>query len=385
VARQIRLLLLSVLIVTTSTQPAFLLGSAFFQIGPELGLGPVGLGALSAAFFLTASLTSPPLGRWVERVGWRRAVRLNLAASAVIMLAIAAAARSVWSLATLLVLSAAVYGVSNPAANLALARNTNPARAATIFGIKHAGIPASTLLAGLAVPLVVVGSGWRVAFVVAACLVAPLLALVPRVEGERRADVATTPGRGRPLDRAALIRLAAVAGLGAVAAAALGTFLVSAAVAVGFTEAGAGWLQFAGSAVTITVRIVAGVVADARGVTGFGGLFWLIGLGAVTFALLPLPGPFWFAVLVLVAFATGWSWPGLLTYTVVDADRSSAASASAITQAGTFVGAGGGPLLLGAVTEWRSFDAAWMVVAVALATGAVMIRTAQRRVEGRPA
>src|SRR5690606_36985653 len=49
---QVRLLILSVAVVTTSTLPVFLTGAAFFQIGPELGIGPFGLGAMTAAFFL---------------------------------------------------------------------------------------------------------------------------------------------------------------------------------------------------------------------------------------------------------------------------------------------------------------------------------------------
>ena len=65
-----RLMLIAILVVTASTQAVFLLGAAFVQIGPEFSLGPVGLGALTAAFFLTASATSAPLGRWVQRVGW---------------------------------------------------------------------------------------------------------------------------------------------------------------------------------------------------------------------------------------------------------------------------------------------------------------------------
>ena len=69
-----RLMLIAILVVTVSTQAVFLLGAAFVQIGPEFGLGPAGLGALTAAFFLTASATSPPLGRGDQRVGWQLAL-----------------------------------------------------------------------------------------------------------------------------------------------------------------------------------------------------------------------------------------------------------------------------------------------------------------------
>jgi predicted MFS family arabinose efflux permease len=373
--RQVRLLFLGVLIITASTQPAFLVGAAFFQIGPEMGLGPVGLGGLTAVFFLTASVTSTPLGHWVQRVGWRAAIRVNSVVSALLMLSIGLFARSTWTLAALLLLAAAVYGMSNPAANLALARHTDPERAATVFGIKHAGIPSSTLLAGLAVPVVVIAFGWRTGFYASAALAAAMFFMVPRDEDTAAAErSARAPSRGIPLDRRQLVALGVVAGLGALAAAALRTYMVSAAIDEGFSEPAAGWLQFAGSAATITARVAIGVWFDRRRAHGFDGLLWLIGIGAVVIALIPLASGPAFASLVLVAYVTGWAWPGLMTYTVVDANRQLAASSSAITQAGTFVGAGAGPLLLGVVIERWSFDAAWLVVAVSLGLGAVLVR-----------
>ncbi len=81
----------------------------------------------------------------------------------------------------------------------------------------------------------------------------------------------------------------------------------------------------------------------------------------------------WFAILVIVAYGTGWGWPGLMTYTVVDANRRSVAASSAVTQAGVFVGAGAGPLVLGWVIDRGSFDAAWVTVSVALAAAAAIV------------
>ncbi|NIR37874.1 MAG: MFS transporter, partial [Actinobacteria bacterium] len=45
-----RLMAVAILIVTVSTQPVFLLGAGFLQIGGELGFGPTGLGVLTASF-----------------------------------------------------------------------------------------------------------------------------------------------------------------------------------------------------------------------------------------------------------------------------------------------------------------------------------------------
>lgn len=380
-----RLLVVAVLVVTASTQAVFLLGAAFVQIGPELDLGPVGLGALTAAFFLTASASSTPLGHWVARVGWQRAMVVNTRISALLLLTIAALARNVWTLAGLLVAAAAIYGAANPAANQALADHTDPARRATIFGAKHAGIPSSTLLAGLAVPIVIVQFGWRWAYVAAAGLAVGVSFLVPRAEfkandlGHPAAGSDSVP---RPLSTRQLLALGIGSAFATWGAIALGTFLVSASVATGMSESAAGTLQFAGSGVSIGARILYGVAADRRGSGGFSGIVALTAAGALAFLALPLTGEALFAVLVIFAFATGWAWPGLMTFAVVNANRGTVAASSSITQAGIFLGAGAGPLILGAAIERWSYDGAWIAAGLGLIVSSLVIASVGAR---RPA
>ncbi|MFW2339763.1 MAG: MFS transporter [Acidimicrobiia bacterium] len=375
-----RLLAIAILVVTISTQAVFLLGAAFVQIGPEFDLGPVGLGALTAAFFLTASATSSPLGRWIQRVGWQTAMIINTRVSAVLLLLIAVAARTTWSLAALLIAAAAVYGAANPAANQALADHTNPKHRATIFGLKHAGIPGSTLLAGLAVPLIVVHVGWRWAYVAAAGLALVVSLLIPRgpIE-EQTPDTAVGASPPVPLSTHQLIGLATGSAFATWGAIALATFLVSAAVDLGFSAAEAGLLQFAGSGASIGARIIYGVVTDHSGGRGFGLMAAVTLVGAATFGLLVGRGGALFSALILLAFATGWGWPGLMTFTVVNANRSSVAASSAITQAGVFVGAGLGPLLLGAAIERWSFSGAWITACVGLLIAALVVGSVGKR------
>ncbi len=372
------------LIVTASTQAVFLLGASFVQIGPEFGVGPVGLGALTAAFFLTASATSAPLGGWVARVGWQHAMVVNARVSATVLTLIAVAARNVWTMAGLLVAGAAMYGAANPAANQALADHTNPGRRATIFGVKHAGIPASTLLAGLAVPVVVVHLGWRWAYVVAAVLAWGVSFLVPRspvAPIAPRNDVAQSSA---PLSRGHLLGFAVGTSFATWGAIALGTFLVSAAVDVGFSESSAGLLQFVGSGASIGARVLFGAIADRTGSRGFTNIVAVTAAGSLAFLILPLGSGGLFGLIVVAAYATGWAWPGLMTFTVVNANRGTVASSSAITQAGVFVGAGLGPLLLGAVIDRWSFDGAWVASGIGLLVATIIvasvgIRTAPHR------
>ncbi len=378
----VRLIVLSVFVVAVSTQPVFLLGAAFLDIGPEFGFGPRGLGMLTAAFFLTASVTSAPLGRVVERIGWQRAMRINLAGSSILLLAIAVAGRSTETLMPLLVAAGSFYGLANPAANQALAEEVSPRRMALVFGLKHAGIPTSTLLAGLAVPLVIVTLGWRAAYGMAAGLgVVVLLTVPPRTSrNSRGSDRQRDPRRAvPPLQRSILVWMAAASALASWAAISLAAFLVAAAVDVGFGEGTAGILLFGGSLVSIASRVSLGALSDRIGATGFGMVSTLMAAGALVFVALTFSGGIAFAVLVLAAFATGWAWPGLMTYTVVNANRASAASSSAITQAGVFVGAGGGPVLIGWIVDRFGFDAAWLTVAVALVVAATTMAAAGRR------
>ena len=100
------------------------------------------------------------------------------------------------------------------------------------------------------------------------------------------------------------------------------------------------------------------------------------------FLLLGLTTGWVFALLVLVAFATGWGWPGLMTYTVVTANSGTAAVSSGITQAGIFFGAGLGPVVLGLVADRWSFDAVWLVVAAALALAAITVGLVGRAAVG---
>jgi MFS family permease len=309
-------------------------------------------------------------------------MRVNLAVTGTTLLAIAIGADSVWSLALLLVVAAAIYGAANPAANQSLADHTDPDRQATIFGAKHAGIPGSTLLAGLAVPLVVVHHGWRWAYVAAAVLTWLLILLVPRgdLTGFHQRPSAEGRRPGEAIARRHLIALAIGASFATWAAIALGTFLVSAALDVGLSEEAAGILQFIGSGFSIAMRIAAGWVTDRRHGSGYGGVVFLAGLGAAVFFAMPVASTAWFVVLVVLAYSTGWAWAGLMTFTVVNANRDSAASSSAVSQAGVFLGAGLGPLLLAGSIEIWSFDGAWVTAAIGLVAAAIIVSWVGRQV-----
>ncbi len=383
-----RRLILSILLVALASQPVFLVAASFLRLEDEIGLTTTRLGVLTAAFFLSAAITSPTLGRTVERIGWQTAMRINTAGSAAVLITIALFARSFAVLLVLLVVGGAIYGFSNPAANKSLAERVFPDRRGLIFGLKHAGIPASTLLAGLAVPLVIVRWGWPAAYALALVLV-PVVWLLIASDGDEVAAIPAVdePGRGaRRLRAVHLATLSTAAALCTTAAMSLSIFLVEASVEeASLTESQAGLLLFAGSIASILGRMFAGAVTDQVHGRGFATLVVLMGTGAMVFFLMRPATGVVFVVLVLAAFATGWGWPGMMTFTVVNANTETVAASSAITQAGIFAGAGVGPVLLGAIIDATSFSTSWAVVSLALLTAASIVAVVAVRTQGRRA
>jgi MFS family permease len=358
-----------------STQPVFLVGAAFVQLSDDIGLTTTTLGIAAAAFFLAAGVASTPLGRVVERIGWRRALRWNAVVAGLVLIGIAAFVKSATALTAFLVVGGVAYGLTNPAANKALAERVDPARRALIFGLKHGGIPVSTLIAGLAVPLLIVNIGWRPTYAIAALLVPVVWLLISRhPQPVTEIAGASAPGRGaHPMTGRRLTVLAFAGSLATGAAVSLSTFLVAASVDNSFTESQAGLLLFAGSAASVTARIIAGAATDARRGRGFVGVALLMGCGAVVFFVLPAAEGAVFAALVVLAFATGWGWPGLLTFTVVNANAGTAAASSGITQSGIFLGSGLSPLAMGWMIDRWSYGASWVLVGCLLLVAAAVV------------
>ncbi|MDH3306118.1 MAG: MFS transporter [Acidimicrobiia bacterium] len=383
-----RLVAASILVVTVATQPAFIAASTIAQAGPEIGYTAKTLGYLTAAFFLTASASSRLVGRFVEQFGWRRAMLVNAIGAAAVLATIAMFVDSVPGLAVALIIAGAFYGTANPAANLALARVIPSDRRGLIFGLKHAGIPTSSLLAGIAVPAVALTVGWRWAFGISALLAVGVAWLIPpQNDGVRHERSTSSPARG---DMAArwLALLSLGSAFATVSAIALGTFHVDAALSLGFGEGAAGNILALGSLASILARASYGALADRRRSDGLHWVAILMAVGALTFAGLGYTQGGWFVVATIVGFSTAWGWPGLFTFGVVQANQGRPAGSTAVTQAGIFLGAGLGPAGLGWIIDNVSYEAAWLTVAACLTVASVLVTIVTRkglRSEGVPA
>lgn len=375
-----RLLALAILVITTGTQSVFLTGASFFLLGPELGISTKGLGFLTAWFFLVAAISSVMIGSWVQLVGWQQAMRMNTLVAAVTSIGIALFARDALLLAAFTGVAAIGYGMANPAGNQAIADAVPPDRRATVTAVKHAGIPMSTLLAGLSVPTIVVSHGWRPAFLLAGIGALLVGAAVPRGRVEARTYEGRDRRRASPvLSSRDLTWLAVGSSFAVFAATSLGAFGVSASLAVGLGPEAAGWLQTIGSGASIATRIGAGWLTDRLHGRGFAGIIGLAGAGVVVFIGLAVALPPVFMVLLVLGYATGWGWPGLLTFTVINANTGTAAKSSSVTQAGVFLGSALAPLILGAVADAWGFATMWPIVSGALLISVMVIGRVARR------
>jgi cyanate permease len=170
-----------------------------------------------------------------------------------------------------------------------------------------------------------------------------------------------------------LVFLAAAVGFASAANGTLATFVVTAGVEAGLGESAAGMVLTLGSAAGITMRLVVGARADRRGGRHLPVVSVLLAGGALGYLLLA-PGlvPTHLAG-ALIAFGSGWAWPGLFNLAVVRLNPTAPAAATGITQTGVYVGALAGPILFGLVVDSAGYGLAWLLagVASALAAGGV--------------
>ncbi|MHB8296815.1 MAG: MFS transporter, partial [Acidimicrobiales bacterium] len=238
--------------------------------------------------------------------------------------------------------------------------------------LKQAAIPVSTLLAGLAVPLVALTVGWRFAYLAAALFAIGVVVVTPRPE--IRGKVNSSRGAERPgFHYIPLFVLALGMACGAGAANSLGAFMVGAGVHVGLSASFAGYLAAAGSAASLVTRIVSGYLADRRSGGHFLVAAGMLGAGAVAYLLLSLGDRGLTVVAAVFAYAAGWGWNGLYNYAVIRLHPDAPARATGITQSGAYLGSVLGPFTFGVIVDHLGFASAWRYASLLAVAGVFLI------------
>lgn len=370
---------------TAGVLPVFLLGGLAVQVRADLGIAESTQGWIAFGYFGVSALSSAMLGRLVERIGPTRGMRLAACMSTVALLG-AALSGSFVVLLPALALGGMANALAQPGSNAFIVAGVPLRRNGLAFGVKQSAIPAATLLAGIAVPAVALTVGWRWAFAGAAVLAAAAAIGVPRVAAppSRRELQRAGMDRARARPQVPVVTLGVLgigAGLGAASANALGSFLTSTAVDAGIAPGAAGALLSLGSGIGLATRLVLGWRADTMTGSLFRVVTVMLVIGSTGFAALATGAPAAVLVGTVVAFAAGWSWPGIFNLAVVHHNRAAPAAATGVTQTGTYAGGAVGPLAFGYLVVHGGYGRAWAAfVGIALAAAAV-IEIGRRRIE----
>jgi MFS family permease len=351
--------------------PLFLMSSLAVELQRDLGFDRTRLGLCISAYFLVSSLASAPLGPYLEGVGPSAGMRAAALLSLVVLLGIAATAGSWVHLALFLAGSGLANALAQVSSNLALANSVPLRRQGIAFGFKQAAVPLASVLAGVALPAIGLVFGWRWAFAGMAAAAAAGAVWRPRLARAARS------GRPRRIPRhATLLLLAAAGALGGGIGNALAGFTVDAAVtAAGMGQGTAGTLLAVGSAVAIAARLAWGYLADLRGTAGFVLLASVMLAGSAGFALLALSGgstPL-FVTGLMIGFAGGWGWQGLIYYVVVRSNRDSPGAATALVLSGVYFGTIVEPSVIGHIASTWSYQTAWWLSAGMMAAASAVV------------
>lgn len=365
---------------TLGVLPAYLLGALAVQIRADLHIGPADIGIGAAVLFGVTGILSRPLGLLVQKQGTTKGI-IGAAALATVALLGVGWAPSLPFLYSALVVGGLGNALAQPAANLGVSRAVGPHRLGLAMGIKQTAIPAATLLAGLAVPGIALVLGWRWVLLTAAAAGAALLlwaALVSTEEPCYSTAYGFKTDRGTP--RAGLVVITIGAGLAAAAGTSLGIFVVDSAEESGMAPTSAGLLFAASALLGLIVRIFLGAVIDRHsGRSPYVLVANLMLGGAVGFVLLALGEGAWFAAGSLIAYGSGWTWPGVVHFAVIRDNRRTAASVTGVLQTGVSLGGAAGPLGFGFLVEATSYDAAW-ITASGIAVAAALTFHMGRRI-----
>jgi MFS family permease len=368
--------------VATATQvcaviPMLLLGGLAVQIRAALDFSPTRLGIAASTFLLARAVGSTWLGRYADRLGARRSMRLALTGSTISLIGIATLARDWWSLIGWLALGGAAQALSQPAVNRFLVRVIDPRRLGRAFGLKQSGPPLAAMLAGASVPLIGLTVGWRWAFVIAAAVALTTYALIPMsVRATRVGDMELsleTYGAG-------LRWIGTAFGLTFAGISSLTTFTVEAGVAAGIHPGTAGLLLSAGSLVAIAARLIAGIWADREGSDALLGGLVLLAIGVFGYPFIATQRPVLMFLGVVVATGFGWGVNGLFFLAVVRHNASRPGAATGIVAAGGAMGGVFGPPVFGAIVESAGYSLAWSITTAWALGGVICMAVGRRRI-----
>jgi MFS family permease len=363
-------------LIVATVMPGFLTASLAPRIRTEFAFGDATLGLAVGLFYVVSAAGSVPAGRFVDRVGPARGVRLAAVLTATSCVAVAGLGESAASLTALLVIGGVGNALGGPSVSALLKRAVAVQRQGLAFGAQQAGAPLGALLAGLALPVVAIPLDWEWGFVAAAVLSLLSVAIAP---GAGATAAPHAEGGRRPRGFTSVHALGVAAVLASAAGVGFVSFLVTYSVENGMSEGAAGLLLAGVSLIATASRISVGVFADRAGQEPLRLVATMIAASVAGYLLLIAGEPGVIAAAALLAGGLGWAWPGGLTLAVVQRSPQAPGWAVGVMMTGLFVGGVSGPLLTGFLAEHDLFVAAWVACAcLALLAAATIVETLHR-------
>jgi MFS family permease len=356
-----------------------MIGVTSSKLMDDIGVSAFGIGLAMAVFWAVTAVSAWLLAPLADRLGWRLAGAAGLGATAAVQLVLGALDVNTWGFVLLMAAAGLAYGLVTPASNVAVVSDVSPGRRGLAIGAKQAAAPLAGLVAGAAVPVIVLWWDWRWAYIVGALLTAAaalVVAASPSSLARERGEEAAAP-RSRP--RGGGLALLAVGGaLATVPVSALSTYAVMTLEATGLTLSGAGLVVAVASALSVVARLLGGTLVDRTGTDGLLPASVLIAIGA-SGALLMTSGDLAAVVAgAVIAFSAGWAWPGLVLVGILRASPGAAGRATGRFQVGTALGATAGPMLYVLAASALGTHLGWLVVAVFTAAAVPCILLGKR-------
>jgi MFS family permease len=364
--------------------PLFLAGAYAVRLQDDLMMSKSQFGWAASAYFITATIGSLQLGRFVDRRGSHIGFVTAAVGSAISCVIIGLVTSTWWMLAIAL----GITGFSNTAGQLAgnriLAGDVREGRQGFGFGAKQASVPLGSFVAGLFVSSIGVNVAWETTYIVFAFIAVGLAVIAP---GFGPPDI--IPDRGKQSvgdDRPYLTGLAIAGALAGATGNGLAVLVVDAFDSAGFDESVAAAALAFGSFMAVVGRIGIGWLVDRRGGDGFLELAVAIGVGTIGFAILAAAGSNGVAMFVgvFLGFAAGWGWPAIIYFVVVrSATSASAGAGTGFVLTGVFFGAIIGAPLFATIAENFSYTSSWVVATVMAGVATVGVWLSSRLVPPR--
>jgi MFS family permease len=379
-------LLLAIFTATIGTLPVFLTGALGPEIEKHLGLTSANLGELVATYFLFAGLSSFTLKSLADNRSPLIVMLYGLSVSSVGTLLIAIFAYNFMLFLIWLSICGIAAGIIQPATNAFLSDEIVKTRQGLAFGVKQSATPASTLLGGLALPLIALTVGWQYSYLIAFFMGLICISfIVANIHKNSRISYPVNSSIKADKDskselrhhRGALIMLTFGFALGSATANTYGAFFVSETVKAGFNPKVIGYVFAASSVTNLIIRVVFGNFADKKQNNKFPNVLnWVIimlAVGSVGYLFFLTHNIVTISVGSFLAALLGWGWPGLTNLAVVRRFPEVAHRATGVTQTGVYFGAVLGPIIFGFLDANFSADLAWSVNFIMAIAAAVTI------------